>query len=85
MKKIILFSIFFFTFQYAFSQNCKPTKEAKQPNGDVLNLYGGNVRSGGFGSNDKSVYAVYIAQNNDGKKGTSLIATLYESVKNKNE
>lgn len=85
MKKIILTIVSIFSLTLINAQKCKPTKIAEQPNGDILNLYGGKVRSGGFVSNDKSVYSVYIAQLNDGKKGTSLVATLYESVENKKE
>lgn len=83
MKKLVIILTLFLTFQVLNAQNCKPTKVAKQPNGDNINLFGGTVRSGGFGSNDKSIYVIYIAQNEEGKKGTSLVAILNESVINK--
>jgi len=65
--------------------NCKPNKSAKQANGDFVDLYGGRIRSGGFGSNDKSVYSLYIGQIDAGKKGTTVICVLNEPVDNKKE
>ena len=85
MKKLILLSALFLTFTITNAQKCKPSKVSKQPNGDELNLFGGKVRNGGFGSNDKSIYSVYIAQNEEGKKGTTLVAVLSEYVKSKRE
>jgi len=84
MKNLIFFIISLIS-TIVFSQECKPNREVPQSNGDIVKLYGGNIRSGGFGSNDKSIYALYIAQLNDGSKGTTLIATLYEPVENKKD
>ncbi len=67
------------------SSNCKPNKSLKQTNGDFVDLYGGRIRSGGFGSNDKSVYSLYIGQIDGGKKGTTVICVLNEPVDNKKE
>lgn len=67
------------------ADNCKPNKSTKQANGDFLDLYGGRIRSGGFGSNDKSVYSLYIGQIDGGKKGTTIICVLNEPVKSKHE
>jgi hypothetical protein len=85
MKKLILLSALFLTFTITNAQDCKPSKVSEQLNGDIVNLYGGKIRNGGFGSNDKSIYSVYIAQNEEGKKGTTLVAVLSEYVKSKRE
>jgi hypothetical protein len=68
-----------------FSQNCEPSKSAEQKNGDTVDFYGGRIRSGGFGSNDKSIYNLFIAQVNNGEKGTIVCATLFEPVDSKEQ
>lgn len=85
MKKLILLSALLLTFTITNAQKCKPSKVSKQPNGDILNLFGGKIRNGGFGSNDKSIYSVYVGQYNEGKNGTTLVAILSEYVKSKRE
>ena len=84
MKKQ-LFLVFLFLTSLIYSQDCKPSIVSKQTNGEIVNLYGGKVRDGGFGSNDKSVYSLYIAQVDNGKKGTSILVTLYEPVETKKD
>lgn len=83
--KFKLSLLLLFVTSVTFSQNCKPSKSVKQKNGDTVNFYGGRIRSGGFGSNDKSVYDLFIAQVNDGEKGTIVYATLYEPVDTKEQ
>ena len=85
MKKLIFLFISLFVSTIMYGQDCKPNKVLKQANGDDVNLYGGKIRSGGFGSNDKSVYSLYIAQIDEGKKGTSLVAFLEEPIEKKSE
>lgn len=87
MKKIIKLSflVSLIAFNLANAQKCEPAETIKQPNGDVVNLYGGKLRKGGFMSNDRSRYALYVAQLNDGKKGSSIVAYVSERVKNKRE
>ncbi len=85
MKKLLIIFLSLLLSGSFYGQNCKPTKVSKQANGDIVNLYGGRIRSGGFGSNDKSIYSLYIAQVNEGKKGTFIIAFLEEPVQNKRE
>lgn len=81
---ITALALFFITIS-AVAQNCKPTKKMKLANGDDLYMYGGKIRSGGFGSNDNSVYALYVGQSQGEQKATSLIVSLYEKVENKKE
>lgn len=83
LKLTTLFTILFIGVTLA--QDCEPTKKSKLANGDDLYLYGGKIRSGGFGSNDKSVYSIYVGQSQGEQKATSLIVSLYEPVNNKNE
>jgi len=84
-KKLSFLLIGLFVFTMGYSQKCKPNKTSKQTNGDIVQLYGGKIRNGGFGSNDKSVYSLYIAQVENGKKGTSIVAFLFEPVETKRE
>jgi hypothetical protein len=84
MKRQLLLILLLLT-SVIHSQDCDPSKVSKQTNGDLVKLYGGRIRSGGFGSNDKSVYSLYIAQVEDGKKGTSIVALLYEPVETKKD
>jgi len=83
MKKLFLIT-FLACFQLIMAQ-CKPTKVTTQQNGDQVSFYGGKIRRGGFGSNDKSYYNLYIAQVEEGTKGTVLIAQLYEYVDTKRQ
>ena len=80
-----LFLVLLFLTSIIYAQDCEPSKVSKQTNGDIVNLYGGKIRNGGFGSNDKSVYSLYIAQVDNGKKGTSIVALLYEPVETKKD
>jgi len=66
-------------------QKCKPSKTSTLTSGEAVSYYGGRIRSGGFGGNDKSIYSLFITQVDDGKKGTVAIATLYEPVNNKSD
>jgi hypothetical protein len=63
------------------TSSCMPSATGVTPEGDSMKYYGGDVRKHKILSDDKSAYKLFLLTIGDGKKGTFLVATFRESVK----
>lgn len=89
MKRVIIKSVMlmlvFLTSTLSFAQKCKPAKKSKQTNGDMVQLYGGLVSKTGMWESEEAEHFIYIAQVENGTKGTSIVAIVNQPYKTKKD